>query len=122
MIQAKIFWAFGLLMLGLSLLAVLQYQHLQKVQLEHQVQVVTTERDGAQEAYRRAIAEKQRLTNELYLARELTQERDAALKLAQERARSRQATIVEVIDESGCFDAELPAAVLGMYPYTRGPH
>lgn len=87
---------------------------------QQQVETVKGQLESAQAAYRRSIAEKHLLTNELHLAKALTQEREAALKLAQEQARSRQTTIVEVIDESGCFDAELPAAVLGMYTDARG--
>lgn len=111
---------FALLMLGS--VTGLQYLAMKNTRLSGELNLVTSQRDGAQEAYRRAIAEKQLLTNELYLARELTQERDEALKVAQERALKRKTTVIEVIDETGCFDAELPAAVLGMYPYTRGPH
>lgn len=83
---------------------------------EEELKSVRFQLQGAQEAYRTAIAEKHALVSDLYDNRLRLEERTKELQAMRTSHEEKVKTVRRTTDASGHFDACLPADVLSLYP------
>ena len=117
------------MVLAILFLALIGYGYVQYMEIALLNQKVLTKEEelkstqeklqGAQAAYRTAIAEKHALVSDLYDNRKRLEERTKELQVMKTSHEEKVKTVRRTTDASGHFDACLPADVLSLYPNAR---